>query len=53
MCMMHKFLGIMIDAFQIKKVELLNSVHPETASFGPRRRSRSFSILKIACYACG
>jgi hypothetical protein len=29
------------------------SVHPEMASFGPRRRSRSFSILEIARYACG
>ena len=33
MCIMHKFLGIMIDAFQIKKVGFLNSFHPEIALF--------------------
>jgi len=29
------------------------SVHPETASFGPGLRFRSFEILKIARYSCG
>jgi hypothetical protein len=31
----------------------LGSVHPQTASFGPERRFRSFEILNIARYACG
>ncbi len=31
----------------------LTSVHPQTASFGPERRFRSFEILDIARYACG
>ncbi|MBW2055032.1 MAG: Txe/YoeB family addiction module toxin [Deltaproteobacteria bacterium] len=39
--------------YQIIDDEKVVSVHPETASFGPRRRSRSFSILEIARYASG
>ncbi len=31
----------------------IDSVHPQTASFGPERRFRSFEILEIARYACG
>ncbi len=31
----------------------LDSAHPQTASFGPERRFRSFEILEIARYACG
>jgi hypothetical protein len=31
----------------------LTSVHPQTASFGPERRFRSFEILDIARYGCG
>ncbi len=31
----------------------LVSAHPQTASFGPERRFRSFEILDIARYAYG
>jgi hypothetical protein len=31
----------------------VESAHPQTASFGPERRFRSFEILEIARYACG
>ncbi len=29
------------------------SAHPQTASFGPERRFRSFEILDVARYASG
>jgi hypothetical protein len=32
---------------------ILVSAHPQTASFGPERRFRSFEILDIARYASG
>jgi hypothetical protein len=32
---------------------LLTSAHPQTASFGPERRFRSFEILDVARYASG
>jgi hypothetical protein len=32
---------------------LLVSAHPQTASFGPERRFRSFEILDVARYASG
>ncbi len=32
---------------------VLVSAHPQTASFGPERRFRSFEILDIARYVCG
>jgi hypothetical protein len=32
---------------------LLDSAHPQTASFGPERRFRSFEILDVARYASG
>ena len=31
----------------------LTSIHPQTASFGPERRFRSFEILDVARYASG
>jgi hypothetical protein len=42
-----------LDTDPARMLVLLVSVHPQTAFFGPRRRSRSFSILEIARYACG
>jgi hypothetical protein len=32
---------------------LFARAHPQTASFGPERRFRSFEILEITHYACG
>jgi len=32
---------------------MLNSVHPQTASFNPGLRFRSFELLKIAHYSSG
>ncbi len=32
---------------------LQTNAHPQTASFSPERRFRSFEILDIARYACG
>ena len=31
----------------------LTNAHPQTASFGPERRFRSFEILDVARYASG
>jgi len=35
------------------KPKLLTSAHPQTASFDPERRFRSFEILDVARYASG
>ncbi|MCP3953282.1 MAG: hypothetical protein GY697_13840 [Desulfobacterales bacterium] len=42
-------LVLIISACGAKQV----SAHPQTASFGPERRFRSFEFLDIARYACG
>ena len=42
-----------ISILEVILVIVLVSVRPQTASFGPERRFRSFEILKIARYASG
>ena len=37
----------------IARLFSITSAHPQTASFGPERRFRSFEILDIARYASG
>jgi hypothetical protein len=40
-------------AFGFLLDKIMVSAHPQTASFSPERRFRSFEVLDIARYACG
>ncbi len=49
-CAQNKYFS---GVHSVTPLEKLNSAHPQTASFGPGRRFRSFEILKIARYSSG
>jgi hypothetical protein len=50
---MHIPLTQRLTQYQDKTSPALVRAHPQTASFDPERRFRSFEFLDIARYACG